>query len=483
MRNIEQGMMKSEVKTRLGEPLPLPFVSNDGGGSAMRYNEVATRNSSKIWEFMGEAKREELAVRKERAMLVGVIFPHGNADPHDPLGELRRLAKTAGAQVVDEILAKRDHPHPGLYVGTGKAQTIAERVEMNDVDCLIFDNDLSPGQIRDLEELTQCKVLDRSELILDIFASHAQTHQARLQVELAQLEYTYPRLTGMWTHLDRHGGGVGTRGPGERQIETDRRLVQKRVSMLKDKLADIDRRKMREVSSRGGVFTVCLVGYTNAGKSTMMNLLTGADAYVADQLFATLETKTRQWKLEGGETVLLSDTVGFVRDLPHHLVASFRATLEEAIWADLMIHVADASHPRVDEQIRAVDGVLDELGCDRSRAMLVLNKVDAINDPTIITVLKRKYPDALLASALTGQGAEDLIAAVGQWAIGRPVQVELRADFRNGKLMHYIAQYAQVQSQTYDESVSHIKAVMADQKVEELKTFGDDVAIVSQMAV
>jgi GTP-binding protein HflX len=432
---------------------------------------------------MGEPRREELTVGAERAMLVGVLLPDSTADPRDPLGELRRLAKTAGAEVVDEILAKRDQPHPGLYIGTGKAQNIAQRVEMNEVDCLIFDNDLAPGQIRDLEELTQCKVLDRSELILDIFASHARTHQARLQVELAQLEYTYPRLTGMWTHLDRHGGGVGTRGPGERQIETDRRLVQKRISMLKNKLSDIDERKMREVRNRGDMFTVCLVGYTNAGKSTMMNLLTGAGTYVADKLFATLETKTRQWKLEGGETVLLSDTVGFVRDLPHHLVASFRATLEEAIWADLLIHVADASHPRVEDQIDAVNGVLDELGCDRSQAMLVLNKVDAIIDPTIITVLKDKHPDALLTSAATGQGAEDLVNAVAERAMGTPMTVELRADFRNGKLMHYIAQHAQVQSQTYDESVSHIKAVMADQKVKELRNFGDDVDIVSQAAV
>ncbi len=432
---------------------------------------------------MGEPRREELTVGAERAMLVGVLLPDSTADPRDPLGELRRLAKTAGAQVVDEILAKRDQPHPGLYIGSGKAQQIAQRVEMNEVDCLIFDNDLAPGQIRDLEELTQCKVLDRSELILDIFASHARTHQARLQVELAQLEYTYPRLTGMWTHLDRHGGGVGTRGPGERQIETDRRLVQKRISMLKNKLSDIDERKMREVRNRGEMFTVCLVGYTNAGKSTMMNLLTGAGTYVADKLFATLETKTRQWKLEGGETVLLSDTVGFVRDLPHHLVASFRATLEEAIWADLLIHVADASHPRVEDQITAVNSVLDELGCDRSQAMLVLNKVDAIIDPTIITVLRDKHPDALLTSAATGQGAEALVTAVAERAMGTPMAVELRADFRNGKLMHYIAQHAQVESQTYDESVSHIKAVMADQKIKELRNFGDDVDIVSQAAV
>ncbi|MBN1556248.1 MAG: GTPase HflX [Phycisphaerae bacterium] len=435
---------------------------------------------------MEQSKREELTVQQERTMLVGVLLPGSSADPMDPLGELRSLARTAGADVVDEIVAKRDKPHPGLYIGTGKADLIAQRVEQNEVECLIFDNDLSPGQIRDLEKIVECKVLDRSELILDIFATHARTHQSRLQVELAQLEYTYPRLTGMWQHLDRHGGaaassgGMGTRGPGETQIETDRRLVQKRVQMLKQKLAAIDRRKLREVKNRSDAFCVCLVGYTNAGKSTLMNLLTGADAYVADQLFATLETKTRRWNLNGAPDVLLSDTVGFVRDLPHHLVASFRATLEEAIYADLLIHVADASHERVDEEIRAVDVVLDELGCDRSRSLLVLNKIDKIVDPTVHTVLRNGFPAAISLSAATGQGAEELIEAVRRRAGGFPVRVKLHANVRNGRLMHYIAQHADVETQTYDDTVACIQAVIAETKLDQLRQFGDDVAILDQ---
>lgn len=418
-------------------------------------------------------------------MLVGVLLPGNTVDPMDPLGELRSLARTAGANVVDEIVAKREKPHPGLYLGTGKAQQIAERVEQNEVECIVFDNDLSPGQIRDLEKIAGCKVLDRSELILDIFATHARTHQSRLQVELAQLEYTYPRLTGMWQHLDRHGGaaaaggGMGTRGPGETQIETDRRLVQKRVSMLKDKLADIDRRKLREVRSRNAAFCVCLVGYTNAGKSTLMNLLTGADTYVADQLFATLETKTRRWNLDGDADVLLSDTVGFVRDLPHHLVASFRATLEEAIFADLLIHVADASHERVDEEIHAVNKVLDELGCDRSKLLLVLNKIDKIIDPTLHTVLRRSFPRAISLSAVTGQGAEELIEFVRREAGGYPVRVKLHANYRNGRLMNYIAQHADVEHQTYDDAVACIQAVIAASKLEQLRQFGDDVVCVT----
>ncbi len=438
---------------------------------------------------MVETKREELAVQRERTMLVGVLLPDRTADSTDPLGELRALARTAGARVVDEIVAKRQRPHPGLYVGTGKARQIAERCEQNEVECIVFDNDLSPGQIRELEALTHCKVLDRSELILDIFATHARTHQSRLQVELAQLEYTYPRLTGLWGHLDRHGGaaagtgGMGTRGPGETQIETDRRLVQKRVRRLKQQLASIDRRKLREVRSRENVFCACLVGYTNAGKSTLMNLLTGAETFVADQLFATLETKTRRWNLDEGTTVLLSDTVGFVRDLPHHLIASFRATLEEAIGADLLLHVADASHEHVDEEIRAVEGVLEELGCDRDRTLLVLNKIDKIVDPTVPTILRRQFPHAMHLSAVTGRGAEALGQAVLQRARGHPVRVTLRANYRNGRLMQYLARHATVEQQSYNDSVACIRAVLSAPRLEQLRRFGEDVAILEQSAM
>ena len=429
---------------------------------------------------MTDTKREELTVQKERAMLVGVLLPDGNYDRRDPLGELRQLAKTAGADVCDEILAKRQKPDVGLYVGKGKARQIADRCDMNEIQVIIFDNDLAPGQIRELEKITKCKVLDRSELILDIFASHASSTQATLQVELAQLEYTYPRLTGMWTHLDRHGGGVGTRGPGERQIETDRRIVQKRVSFLKQKLADIDRRKLREVKSRSDTFCVCLVGYTNAGKSTTMNALTGAGTYVANKLFATLETKTRQWDVTPGGRAVLSDTVGFVRDLPHHLVASFRATLEEAIHADLLLHVADASSERLDAEIDAVNYVLEELGCDRSRLLLVLNKVDEIFDPTVFMLLRSKYPDAILISAKTGRGLDELVQAVSDRAGGAPLDVEVEANFRNGKLMQYIAQHAHVISQDYDSQVAKIHAIVASNRLADMQKHGEDFAVVSQ---
>ena len=433
-------------------------------------------------------ERTELSVQQERALLVGVLLPDTKADPMDPLGELRSLARTAGAVVVDEMLAKRRSISPGLYVGKGKAHEIAARAEQNEIDTIIFDNDLTPAQIRELEQTTQRKVIDRSELILDIFAAHAQTSESRLQVELAQLEYTYPRLRHMWTHLERVAGGattaaaavggIGTRGPGEKQIETDRRLVQKRVSRLKREIAAVDRRKVRQVRSRRDIYCVCLVGYTNAGKSTLMNLLTGADAYVADKLFATLDTKTRRWSLGDGLDVLLSDTVGFVRDLPHHLVASFRATLEEAIWADLLIHVADASQEFVAQQIQAVDGVLKEIGCHDGRHLLVLNKTDRINDPTVRTVLAQKYPDALFVSAATGDGAGQLVEQVCLRAGGAPRRVTLHADCRNGKLMQYIAQHAQVLDEAYQGTTARIEATMPAGRIDGLRSFGKDVEIV-----
>jgi len=441
---------------------------------------------------MAELKRTDLAVQRERALLVGVLLPKSKADPMDPVGELRSLAKTAGAIVVDEMVAKRAKPFAKLYVGTGKAEEITSRAEYNSVDVIIFDNDLTPSQVRNLEEVTHRKILDRSELILDIFAAHARTHESRLQVELAQLQYTYPRLRHMWEHLDTLAGGassaaaavgaIGTRGPGEKQIEIDRRLVQRRVSALKVQLAEIDRRKVREVNSRREHFCVCLVGYTNAGKSTLMNLLTGADTYVADKLFATLETKTRKWDLDDGQTILLSDTVGFVRDLPHRLVASFKATLEEATCADLLIHVADASHDRVEHEILAVEAVLDELGCDRGRVMLAMNKIDKIADPTVFTLLGKQYPDAVFVSAVTGQGADGLVKRVASRAGGGSVRVKIEAECTNGKLMQYIAQYARVDSQTYEGTTARIDATIPANRLPGLKAFGDDVTVVAQTA-
>src|SRR5262249_39767398 len=256
----------------------------------------------------------------------------------DPLEELRGLATTAGATVVGGMTQRRVKIVPASYIGKGKLTELQEQVEATDADVVIFDNDLSPGQVRNLEKATGIKVIDRSELILDIFATRARSHEARLQVELAQLEYSLPRLRRMWTHLSRFTGGIGLRGPGETQLEEDRRLVDQRIRDLRHRLAEVQARKEREVRSRNEEHTVSLVGYTNAGKSTRMNALTGAGVYVEDKLFSTLDTRTRQWRLPDWGRVLLSDTVGFIRELPHHLIASFKATLEEARQARLLLH-------------------------------------------------------------------------------------------------------------------------------------------------
>jgi len=439
---------------------------------------------------MSEPKRTKLAIQAERALLVSVAVPGSHVERYDPLGEIRSLVKTAGAKVADEMLVRRPSIHPGLYVGRGKAEEIADRCELNGVDVVVFDNDLSPAQIRDLEKIVDRKVLDRSEVILDIFAAHARTAEAKLQVELAQLEYTYPRLRHMWTHLERVAGGastaasavggIGTRGPGEKQIEIDRRLVKRRVSELKRRIGQVDRRRQREVTSRGDRYQVCLVGYTNAGKSTLMNLLTGAAVPVADQLFATLDTRTRRWNLGDGHDALLSDTVGFISHLPHHLVASFRATLEEAIGADLLLHVADASSDRVARQIEAVDEVLDELGCGAKDRLLLLNKVDRVNDPTVLTVLRDRHPDAIPLSAATGENAGSLVAAVLRRVRGRQVNVTLNADCANGLLMQYLSRYARVGERSYEGRNVTVEAVIGENHLPALRRFGAKVKVASE---
>jgi GTP-binding protein HflX len=307
-----------------------------------------------------ELSRAESVV-SEAAVLVGVLLPDRKIDG-PPLEELEGLAATAGVQVVGQLIQRRDAPDAATYIGHGKVEELTRLAAAMDADVVIFDNDLSPGQTRNLEKATDLKVLDRTELILDIFATRAQTAQARLAVELAQLEYAMPRLKRMWTHLSRQKKGVGLRGPGETQLEEDRRLVENKIKDLRRQLNTIERRKEREVAGRHDLLTVSLVGYTNAGKSTLMNTLTNAGVFVQDALFATLDTRTRRWQLPGWGPVLLSDTVGFIRQLPHHLIESFKATLAEARHADLLLHVADGSNPAVYDQIGAAYKVLEEIG-------------------------------------------------------------------------------------------------------------------------
>jgi len=400
------------------------------------------------------------AKRSERAVLVTILLPHTKADLRDPLGELAALAESAGVEVVDRMMQKRQKFTTGLALGKGKVEELAERIAANEADVVIVDNELLPRQIRGIEEIVGVKVIDRTELILDIFAARAKTREAQIQVELAQLQYTAPRLRGMWTHLERLAGagggttagavgGVGTRGPGERQIEIDRRLVRGRISQLKKEIEDIDHRKQREVKARHDQYTVSLVGYTNSGKSTLMNKLTSAGRYAADQLFATLDTKTVRWDLGEGRSALLSDTVGFIRDLPHHLIASFRATLEEAIHADLLLHVVDASSPTAFQQVEAVDEVLVELGCKDIPQITLLNKADIIDDASMSELLARHRTTSLFVSAVTGQGLDTLADMVSERMFGTTAVATVRVPHSEGKLISELLKSAEILNREY----------------------------------
>lgn len=402
---------------------------------------------------MTERKRTN-SVRSEKAVLVGVLLEQP-VDPEHPLDELGGLAETAGAQVVAELTQRRVSPDQTTYLGKGKVQELSALIAHHDADVVIFDNDLSPAQTRNLERALETKVLDRSEVILDIFAARARTYEARLAVELAQLEYSLPRLKRMWTHLSRLKMGIGMRGPGEKQLEVDRRLVEKRIHDLKQELFEIHGRRERQVAARHDHMTVSLVGYTNAGKSTLLNALTGADVLAEDKLFATLDTRTRRWRLPGWGPVLISDTVGFIRDLPHRLIASFKATLEETRQADLLLHVADASSGLVDAQIAAVRGVLAEIGVAETDTLLVLNKVDAIADPVVRDALMARYPQAVTISARTGAGLPALAQLVSD-CLGRGFRdVDIETSPGNGRLLAWLGAHGEVLSRHFaDDSMT-----------------------------
>lgn len=413
-------------------------------------------------------------------MVGAILRGEHKTNSDDVLGELTALAESAGAIVVDRFIQKLNRANPATYIGSGKAKMLADRVVNKEADVVIFDNDLSPAQIRELEKILEIKVLDRSELILDIFATRAQTHQAKLQVELAQLEYTYPRLTRMWSHLDTVAGGagaggvgavggIGTRGTGEKQLEIDRRLVNKRISELKRDIKAIDKRKMREIAGRSEFYKISLVGYTNAGKSTLMNALTDAGVYVQDQLFATLDTRTRKWEVDSGVEVLLSDTVGFVSKLPHHLVASFKATLEETVNADLLLHVVDASSEDAFEQIKSVEQVLKEIGCDKKETLVLLNKSDHIANRQVFDSVQTVFSDAISISAKTGLNLDRLAAAVRERVKGQNVRVRITAAAANGKLQSYLKTVGKDLDEEYFDSTVRIETTLGQNQLTQLK--------------
>jgi len=346
--------------------------------------------------------------RRERAVLVG----HAGRDRHALNGsmeELARLADTAGAPPVARLVQRRGAISPSTFIGKGKVEEVKSLAAEFKAEVAIFNDDLSPPQVRNLEKALQLRVIDRSELILDIFARRARTRESRLQVELAQLQYTLPRLTGLWTHLERQAGGIGTRGPGETQLEVDRRKVRERIAKLKQQLEAVDRERETQRRRRRREFRVAIVGYTNAGKSTLFNKLTRAGVFVEDRLFATLDATTRQMVSPDRQVLLLTDTVGFIRKLPHHLVASFRSTLTEATEADLLLHVVDAADRERERQIVAVEGVLEELLKEPRPTWMVFNKSDCL-DEQAIAALKARDSDCFVVSASTGAGLKELRA-------------------------------------------------------------------------
>ena len=341
--------------------------------------------------------------KKEKALLIGVIYEKLNQlKVEEHLRELDLLAKTAGAKVVGKVTQKLSRINPSYFIGTGKAEQIIKQAEELGVSLIIFDDELSPAQIKNYSNLVKdIKVIDRNALILDIFRQHAKTKEAKTQVELAQLEYMLPRLTRAWTHLERQMGGIGARaGAGETQIEVDRRLIRTRISKLKKELTKIDKERETQSKNRLNEFKVALVGYTNAGKSTLMKTISGADVLIKDQLFATLDTTIRTVKLDNSHRILLSDTVGFVRKLPHHLVASFKSTLKEVVEADLILIMLDASSNEVNDHYNTIIEVLKDLGVERCSSLIILNKIDNENVKKQMAYLKRTFPEAIFISAL-----------------------------------------------------------------------------------
>jgi GTPase len=351
--------------------------------------------------------------RRERAVAVALSLK--GQDPrevHEHLDELIQLADTAGADVVDQVIQQRARPDTATWVGKGKAEHLGAVADELGADLILADDDLSPAQARNLEKLAKRPVIDRSGLILDIFARRARTREARTQVELAQLKYLLPRLTRAWTHLERQQGGIGMRGPGETQLETDRRMVRTRIRQLEEELERIDRQRETRRQGREDLYKVALVGYTNVGKSTLLNRLTGAEVLTENRLFATLDSTVRRLRLEDGSEVLLTDTVGFIRKLPHHLVASFRSTLREAAEADLLLHVIDLSHPQMEAQIRIVREVLQDLGAGETPVVHVFNKVDCVEDPALLHGAAAAWQPAVLVSATQGVRLDQLLAMV-----------------------------------------------------------------------
>ena len=397
----------------------------------------------------------DLRTPVERAILVGTPQSgDGTREAAEHLAELTRLTDTAGGLVVGELVQRLDAPKPRYYLGKGKAGELAELVKEREADLVIFDDELTPAQGKNLETLCEVRVMDRAELILDIFATRARTYEARLQVELAQLQYLLPRLKRMWIHLSRIRGGIGLRGPGETQLETDRRLIGTRIAELRRKLKGVVRAQATRRKRREGQFRAALVGYTNAGKSSLLQVLSGTEQFVEDRLFATLDAATRLVPLEGGHEALVTDTVGFIRKLPHHLVASFRSTLEEAREADVLLHVIDASHPDRERQRKVVRSVLEDLGIRERPRIVVFNKIDLVPGDELLSLRKRAAAPgsrtALFTSALKPSTLEPLRSELRDRIRARMRKVSVELPAGEGKALAVLYEEGEVLSRSQE---------------------------------
>ena len=392
---------------------------------------------------------------EERVLLVGVQV--GDEDTQQSLDELEELADTAGAITAGKIIQSREAVHPGTYIGKGKIEEVRSLMLAVDATGIICDDELSPAQMNNLEHELECKVMDRTLLILDIFAKHATTSEGKIQVELAQLRYRSARLVGLRASLSRLGGGIGTRGPGEKKLETDRRLIRKRITALKEELSQVERHRelLRTGRSRGNLKTAAIVGYTNAGKSTLLNALTGSQVLSQEKLFATLDPTTRSLTLEDGQQLLLTDTVGFIRKLPHNLVEAFKSTLEEAKYADYIIHVADVSNPQVELQMLVVYDTLRELGADGKKTITVFNKQDVAGD---VTVRDLRADYTVKTSAKTGEGLQELQELLGKLISEELLYVERVFPYQEAGKIKLNRENGQLLSEEYTENGIHVKA-------------------------
>jgi GTP-binding protein HflX len=406
-------------------------------------------------------------ISKERAILIALVtddYSKNQVEEH--LDELELLTDTAGAITVFKIMQDKYKPDPAFFIGRGKAEEVAQLIELNNIQLIIFDDDLNPTQVRNLEKVFERKVLDRSGLILDIFASHAKTRESKTQVELAQLQYMLPRLTRAWTHLSKQYGGIGTKGPGETQIETDRRIIRTRIGKLKENLRKIEAQQEIKSAGRKNYLTACLVGYTNAGKSTLLNRLTNAGVVAEDKLFATLDSTTRLFEIEKNKTLLLSDTVGFIRKLPHNLVASFKSTLNVVKEADVILHVIDISHDFFEDHIKVVDSTLEELNSNKKVQIKIFNKVDSLIDKNRIEYVTKLFRNSILISAERGINIGNLKKMILKIYEQSYISKKIELNHHQSKLIYQLYNLAEIISVVY-ENDKIIVTYRADKSVHE----------------